>query len=132
MADTVDTITMFNGTRKLTLRLFNDSDGTGESAVKKVDASTYTGPDGTAPACFVVEEIEWNVNSLGSVTLLFDATTDDELDILSGSGYKDYRKAGGLKDPQSTGTTGDILLTTNDFVAGDSYDITLYLRLKDD
>lgn len=131
MADTVDTLTVFRGTRRQAYRFTNVSDGTGESAVIKVDISTLVGPDGTAPTAVAVEEILWNMQGFTSVRLFWDHTTDDEIAVLSGNGYKNLVKVGGLMDPRSTGGTGDVLLTTAGAVSGAVYDITLVLKLKD-
>jgi hypothetical protein len=132
MADTVDNKVVFKGTRKYAVRLTNISDGTGESAVVKVDVSTLVGPDGSAPTYTVIEEIQYAIQGFTSVRLLWDATTDDEIAVLpSGSGYLNYREIGGLNDPKSSGTVGDVLLTTAGAVSGATYDITIVLRLKD-
>jgi hypothetical protein len=131
MTDTVDTIVVTNTRRKYAVRLTNRSDSTGESAVVKVDKSALTGPDGTEPSKLVLEEAEWNVQGFSYVTLLWDHTTDDEMAVLSGSGYKDYRDFGGLVDPGSAGGTGDVLLTTTGATATSSYDIFLVFRKKD-
>jgi len=130
MADTVDSLVVFSGTRRRVVRLTNISDGTGESAVVKVDKSALIGPNGSAPGKIVVEKIEYSCSGM-QVRLHWDATTDDEIATLDGAGFFDWTEAGGLVDPASTGSTGDILLTTNAATAGDAYTITLYLRLKD-
>ena len=130
MVDTVDTKVVFAGTRRYVTRLTNISDGTGESAVVKVDVSALTGPDGTPPTYTAVEKIEYDISGM-TVRLYWDADTDDEIAVLSGAGFLDWSEAGGLVDPKSTGTTGDIVLTTNAHTAGDTYTITLYLILKD-
>lgn len=129
MVDTVDSKVVFSGKNKYVVRLTNASDGTGESAVVKVDISTLTGPDGTPPTRTVIEKIEYDIFGM-TVRLFWDHTTDDEIAILSGAGFLDWTEVGGLVD-NGTGDTGDILLTTNGHAAGDTYHITLYLRLKD-
>lgn len=131
MADKVDSRVLFSGTKKYVVRITNESDGTGESGVVKVDKSTLTTTDGAEPSKFVVDRIEWTVTGFNYVTLAFDHDTDDELAVLSGSGYKDYEDVGGLSDPASSGGTGDIILTTDGAFDGASYDITLYLRMKE-
>jgi hypothetical protein len=131
MADTVDVTALFVGRRRAAYRLTNVSDGTGENAVAKVDISTLTGPNGvSATTKTVVEQIEWSIQGFTSVRLFWDHTTDDEIAVLSGAGFKDYRDYGGLVDPGSTGGTGDVLLTTAGAAAGATYDITITLRLK--
>lgn len=132
MADAVDTIVQFSGTRRHIVRLTNVSDGTGESAVIKVDISTLTNSKGVAPTRVNVESIQWAIQGFSSVKLLWDHTTDDELAVLSaGTGYRDFSQAGALKDPSSTGGTGDILLTTVGASATATYDILLSLILSD-
>jgi len=132
MADTVDSNVVHSGSRRYAIHLTNESDGTGESAVTKIDISTLTGPDGSAPSYTVVEEINYNVAGFNYVVLEWDATTNDEISVMgTGSNYLDFRGLGGLVDPQSTGTTGDIVLTTDGGGDGSSYDITIVLRLKD-
>jgi len=130
MADAVDSNVIFSGERKYIARYTNLSDGTGESAVVKVDKSTLVGPDGTEPGRLVVEQIQFVTNGM-SVRLDWDHDTDDEIAFLNGAGYFDYREGGGLIDPASTGGTGDIIFTTAGHSSGDTYDITLHLRLKD-
>lgn len=131
MADVVDSKVLFNGTRKYSVRLTNVSDGTGESAVIKVDISTLIGPNGAAPTSAKVREVLWSIQGFTSVRLFWDHTTDDEIVVLSaGNGYANYEGVGGMNDPKTTGGTGDILLTTAGAVSGATYDITLVLELK--
>jgi hypothetical protein len=129
MADTVSTHTVFAGTRRRVYNFLNVSDGTGETAVVKVDKSTLVGPDGTEPTDLVVEMIEWVCDGM-RVDLFWDHTSDVKIATLAGSSYIDFTEKGGLQDTGS-GETGDIILTTTGPAAGDSYNITLHLRLKD-
>ena len=131
MADTVDSLVVFAGNRRRVVRLTNVSDGTGESAVTKVDISTLSLKNGVAPTAVAVEGIVYNIQGFSSVRLFWDHTTNDEISVLSGSGVKDYTNVGGLMDPRSAGDTGDILLTTAGGASGSVYDITLFLKLKD-
>jgi hypothetical protein len=114
----------------------NISDGTEESATKKVDISTLTGPNGLVPSKLAIDEIRCNIQTYGGtaggyVKVAFDATTDDTAVVLNGTDYIDFRPYGGFVDPQSTGATGDIMFTTDAFESGDSYDITIHMRKKD-
>ena len=130
MAPVVDVKTIFDGDKRLAVRLTSEDDGVGETAVVKVDASTFTSFNEPVTH-FSVEEIEWNVQDYSSVKLEWDATSNDVIDILSGSGYKDYRSfGGGMIDPQSAGSTGDIVITTAGQTAISTYDITLHLRKR--
>jgi hypothetical protein len=78
-----------------------------------------------------VESIQWSLQGFSSIRLLWDHTTDDEIDVLAtGNGYRDYSQGGVLKDPRSSGGTGDILLTTAGAVNGATYDIVLSLIMS--
>lgn len=128
MADTVSTKVIMNTRKRLVLQFLNLSDGTGESAVVKVDKSAYTGVDGTEPHHFIVKTIQYSCTGM-DVDLSFDRTTDIVIARLSGSGFNDYMVGGaaGFVD-STTGDTGDIVLTTRNHTAGDSYDIIIELE----
>lgn len=132
MADTVDSVVLFNGHRIYAVRLLNVSDGTGESAVTKIDISGLIGPNGSAPTAVKIREIQYNVQGFTSVRLFWDHTTDDEIAVIgTGTGYMSYVGVGGLMDPRSSGGTGDVLLTTAGGASGSTYDITIVVQLKD-
>ena len=127
MADTVTSQVINDGKRNYTINLTNRSDGTGESAVTKVDISTLDGPRGGDCAYFSVDSIEYDISGFSRVDLLWDATTDQPLALIStGQGYFD-RHSSNPADPKATGFTGDLKLTTNGAASGASYDITLKL-----
>lgn len=128
MPDSVDSRVLNSGPRNHIVRLTNLSDSTGESAVVKIDISTLTMADGRAPAKMAIDEIQYSIQGFTAVRLFFDATTDDEIAILSGDGTKVF--PGGLTDPQSSGYTGDVILTTEGEAAGATYDITIIARKK--
>jgi len=131
MADTVDVKSPFSGTKKYVLRLTNESDGTGESAITKLDISTLTGPNGAAPTSITLLEYNYNVSGFNYVVLEWDHTTNDEMLVAAaGSGYADFSGFGGNADPGSSGGTGDLILTTDGAADGDAYDITLVFKLK--
>lgn len=130
MADAVDTIVLHSSGSYYAVRLLNKSDGTGESAVAKVDKSTLVGTDGVEPAALDIIRCSGTVFGANHVVLNWDHTTDDEALILSGSFYHDYQEYGPLRDPRSTGGTGDLLLTTSGMIANGGYCIDLLLRLR--
>jgi hypothetical protein len=129
MADAVASQTLINGPRKLVMKFTNVSDGTGEPNVIKVDKSTLTGPNGAEPTQLVIERIEYACDGL-AVVISADHTTDVVLATVSGYGRLDFKKAGGLQS-SGAGGTGDILFTTKNHTAGDTYTILLYMRKKD-
>lgn len=125
MADTVDTITLFNGSRRVVRRFTGISDGTGESAVVKFDKSAFTNGNGVEPGKLGIEWVEWNIQGYTSIRFFWDHTTDDEALILSGTGEMDFRTSGGLWDPASAGDTGDLIMTTAGHAANATYTITM-------
>ena len=76
MADTVTSQTIQDGERKAVLKFTNISDGSGESAVTKVDVSALT-KNGRGDYCseVAVAKIWWQCVGMG-VELLNDASTD--------------------------------------------------------
>ena len=132
MADAVTAEYIYNGQRRKVLHLTNISDGTGESAVIKADISTLTfAGNGTVPTYTAVDMIDYNIQGMASVRLLWDHTTDDEIATLpTGVGTIHFEAVGGKVDPRTTGGAGDIVLTTNGQVSGGTYDITIYFRPK--
>ena len=132
MADAVTSTVMNDGMRNYSIKMTNFSDGTGESAVKKIDISTLAGPvNATAPSCFAIKSVQYDIGGFQAVKILFDATTDDVgLLLTAGQGFLDYESDNHIVDPKSTGTTGDIMLTTVGAAADASYDITLNLIKK--
>lgn len=129
MATTTTETKLFEGRVRSTHHITGrNTDGTAETAVQKVDISTLTGPDGkNPPSSVTVEAIEYNVQGFSSVELLWDRTTNQTIGFLAGAEERNWYSAGGKHDPGSGGT-GDILLTSRDAAAGDTYDITLVLK----
>lgn len=130
MTDAVDVQVLYSGGRNHVVRLNNLSDGSGETGVVIVDKSALETAIGKTIVSLTVKKLSWSVRGM-TVTLAWDHTTDDVIAQLGeGSGCHDYLKAGGgLKDPGSTGGTGDIIVTTTGHSAGDSYDILMSVRL---
>ena len=130
MADTVASQTIDDGPRYAVIKLTNVSDGTGESAVTKVDVSGLaSSANGVACTGATIQKIWWQCTGM-KVSILFDATSD-VLAIQLGenqSGYHDYTSFGGLTNNAGAGKTGDIKFTTVGHSSGDTYTIILYLK----
>ena len=130
MADTVATQTILDGPKYAVLKFTNISDGTGESAVTKVDVSGLaSSANGVACTGVTIQKIWWQCTGM-KVSILFDATSD-VLAIQLGenqSGYHDYTSFGGLTNNAGSGKTGDIKFTTVGHSSGDTYTIILYLK----
>lgn len=126
MVDTVSTQLIINGYRNLVLKFTDESDGTGESAITKVDATSATyAVNGVTPGIHLkIARVLFSINS-GAVRLKWVASSATDALILTGFGTLDYSYFGGIPNPNNSGATGSIAFTTVGFVAGSSYDITL-------
>jgi hypothetical protein len=131
MADTVTSNVVFVGKRRRSVVLTGASDGTGEAGVVKVDRSALIGLTGSSPTKLIIEEVSWTIQGYTAITLAWEHTINDTALILGvGEGYMSFKDVGGLTDPGSAGGQGDIILTTAGHSAGDTYTITLVVRLK--
>jgi len=130
MADAVATQTLQDGEKVVVQKFTNISDGTGESAVVKVDVSALsTNARGQACTGVTIEEIWWQCIGM-KVQILFDASTDVMAIELgeNQSGNHDYRSFGGLTNNAGSGKTGDVAFTTVGHTSADTYTIILYMR----
>ena len=130
MADavTTQTITDTSGV-KYVVKLTNVSDGTGETLVKKVDASelTFMTEDGNRKISRVWYSVN-TANSKSAVELIWDGATNSTSMVLGGNGYMDLRTAGNEIVNNATTPTGDVLLSTKNFARGDNYTIIAEFR----
>ena len=128
MADAVTSQTIQDGARHVIMSFTNVSDGTGESAVKKVDVSALGSDPVTGTACsgVAIQSIWFSTMGM-SVKLLWDATTNTICwDLREHSDDVDFSYMGGLQNTAAaSGKTGDIALTTTGHSAGDSYVIVI-------
>jgi|TARA_B100000900_G_C20581554_1_gene717750 hypothetical protein len=133
MADAVASQTIVDGPSYVAIKLTNISDGTGESAVTKIDVSALEADSRTGLSCTDVniERIWWQCIGM-KVRILFDADTDVMAIELgeNQSGDHDYSIFGGLVNNAGTGKTGDVKFTTVGASSGDTYTVVMYLRKK--
>ena len=130
MADLVTTQTITDTTGvKFVSKLTNFSDGTGESLVKKIDASevTFMSEDGNRKIAKIWYSIN-TANPKSAVEIIWDGDTNATALLLSGNGYWDLRTAGDEIVNNATTPTGDVLLSTKNFAAGDNYTIVVEFR----
>ena len=126
MADTVTSQTILNTPYRLVMKFTNVSDGTGESAVNKVDVSTFTAGEKAATCTGVTIDRIHFVNDGMKVQILWDASTDVEAyKLLDTEGYYDFTSFGGLQNNSGSGKTGDILFTTVGHANTETYNIIL-------
>jgi hypothetical protein len=134
MADAVTSQTLIDGGKQVVMKFTNVSDGTGESAVTKVDVSALSSSvDGDACTGVVIERIWWQCIGM-KVKILWDATTNAFCIELgeNQSGSHDYTVFGGLTNNAGSGKTGDLAFTTVGHTGADTYTIVLYMRKKYD
>ena len=127
MADAVTSQTIIDGERNCVMKFTNVSDGTGESAVAKVDVSALQA-NTAGTSCSEVRVMRVSHAVVGmSVQMFLDATDNVLLAELaeSSNGHMDFRDFGGLPNNAGSGKTGDILFTTKGHSSGDTYSITL-------
>ena len=130
MADAVTSQTIIDGAKNVVQKFTNISDGSGESAVVKVDVSALaSSPDGEACTGVTIEKIWWQCIGM-KTRLFFDATSDAFIIELgeNQSGYHNYSDFGGLPNNAGDGKTGDIVFTTVGHSSGDTYTVTLQMR----
>ena len=130
MADAVTSQTIFDGDKYVIMKFTNISDGSGESAVKKVDVSALnTDINGNTCTSVAIEKIWWQCIGM-KVQLFFDATSDAFIIELgeNQSGHHDYSEFGGLRNNAGSGKTGDIDFTTVGHSSADTYTVTLKMR----
>ena len=134
MADAVTSQTLIDGDRYAVMKFTNISDGSGESAVTKVDVSALqplasnTAAQKTCTGV-AIERI-WGQGIGMKVRILFDASSDVMAIELgeNQSGSHDYTIFGGLTNNAGSGKTGDINFTTVGHTSADTYTIILYMR----
>ena len=130
MADIVTTQTIADTSGvKFVVKMTNESDGTGENLVKKIDASelTFMSEDGNRKLSKIWYSIN-TANNKSAIELLWDGTVNGSMVILSGQGYWDLRPAGNEIPNNATTPTGDVLLSTKDFANGDNYTLIVEFR----
>ena len=127
MADAVTSQTIQDGERNCIMNFTNVRDGTGESAVAKVDVSALSS-NSAGTACSEVRVLRVSHAIVGmSVQMFLNATSNVLLMELaeSSNGHMDFTDFGGLPNNAGSGKNGDILFTTKGHSSGDTYSITL-------
>jgi len=126
MADAVNSQTLFDGESQVVMKFNNVSDGTGESAVLKVDvsalATNYVGKTCTG---VTIRRVTAMISGM-SVNVLWDATTDVSALVLAPGMYTlNFDDTSLIWNNADTGKTGDIMFTTIGASSGDTYSIIL-------
>ena len=130
MADAVTSQTIQDGEKTAILKFTNVSDGTGESAVKKVDVSALAkNSAGQTCTSVAVSRIYWACVGM-RVNIEFDASTNVLVMPLpaDSTGDEYYDLFTGIPNNAGSGVTGDIDFTTVGHSSGDAYSIILVLN----
>lgn len=133
MADAVTSQTIVDGGKNLVMKFTNISDGTGESAVAKVDVSALESDPMTGKACSRITlqrlwfsnvgmgfKLYWNADSNMFIAQAPKDWTDTWDFTDSSVGLP------GIPNNAGTGVDGDLLLTTNDHSSGDTYSVVIW------
>ena len=135
MADAVTSQTIVDTDKRAIIKLTNLSDGSGESAVAKVDVSALkTNAKGETCSRVTIDQIWYDVGGM-RVALEWNASSNVVAIVLGGSaaagnvqGHMDFRSFGGIKNNAGSGINGDIDLSTSGHTNLDHYTIVLELR----
>ena len=117
--------------RKVIVVMAGLSDGTGETDVVKVRLTDLMKHDGSTPTRTAIERIQGSIQGM-TVLLEWDRAANAEAALLGPGVYDlDFRTGGGRVDYGEEGDrTGNIILTSLYADSGDTYDLTLTVRLK--
>ena len=129
MTDITTSVVRYNGARHVALHITNQSDGTGESGVTKLDLTNIQNINNVAPSSLTLMEAQWDTTFDYVVVSWKRASGGDVMLVCNGDGSRKFYNMGGLHDPGGTGT-GDIMVTTNGTTAGMCYDIYLYFKVE--
>jgi hypothetical protein len=127
MADAVTSQTLLDGERLAIMKFTNISDGTGETAVTKVNVSTLTkSASGFACTGVTVTKITSVCHGM-EVRMYWDATTDVPffLSTINTNYENNFEKIGGITNNAGTGKNGNIVFSTSDATSGDTYTVVL-------
>jgi hypothetical protein len=127
MADAVTSQTLLDGERLAIMKFTNISDGTGETAVTKVTASSLAASNsGKACSGVTVTKIMSVCHGM-EVRMYWDATTDVPffLSAVNTNYENDFSKIGGITNNAGTGKNGNIVFSTADASSGDTYTVVL-------
>ena len=130
MADAVTSQTLLDGERLAIMKFTNISDGTGETAVTKVNVSSLA-KSASGLACTAVSVLKITSVSHGmEVRMLWDADTDVPffLSTINTNYCNDFSSFGGITNNAGTGKNGNIVFSTADQSSGDTYTVVLEMQ----
>ena len=131
MADAVATQTIQEDGKTAIFRFTNVSDGSGESAVNKIDVSGLNADPVTGKACSSVTlQCIWYSTIGMGVKIFFDASTNVLAWELKADDARtiDFTRFTAIPNNAGSGKTGDILFTTVGHSSGDVYNVILQVK----
>ena len=116
-----------DGERIAIMKFTNISDGTGETAVTKVNVANLAASGSGKPCTGVIVSKISSVCHGMEVRMLWDATTDVPffMSAVNTNYENDFSKFGGITNNSGAGKNGNIVFTTADQTAGDTYTVVL-------
>lgn len=111
VAPTIETTTLVDDPKTVAVSVVIPTGGDADvSATAIIDVSALT----PAATQLKINKVQYSLEGFTAL-LAFDATTDSKAMLLAGSGCIDLSNIGspGLDDPQASGYTGDLMLSTN-------------------
>ena len=127
MADAVTSQTLIDGERVAIMKFTNISDGTGETAVTKVNVANLAS-SGSGKACtgVIVNKITSVCHGM-EVRMYWDASTDVPffMTTINTNYENDFSSIGGITNNSGTGKNGNIVFSTADASSGDTYTVVL-------
>jgi hypothetical protein len=116
-----------DGERVAIMKFTNISDGTGETAVTKVNVANLAA-SGSGQACtgVIVSKISSICHGM-EVRMYWDATADVPffLSTVNTNYMNDFSGFGGITNNSGAGKNGNIVFSTSDQTAGDTYTVVL-------
>ncbi len=125
MADYVKVVKLRDTPDQAAYLLCCTSDGSGESAVQKIDISALA----MAALRVRIKKLKWSISGQMTVELLFDHNTDDSAIVMAGDGQLEESAEAPIIDPASAGGTGDILLTSKVTATTVGQGYTVYIEI---
>jgi hypothetical protein len=132
MANELNIQVLDDGPRNYIIKVQGKVDTSDIANTVIADIATVMAMDPTSnlkPATFQVREIQFSIEDLLAVNLLWDATTPVKIEGLTGRGKMDFHRFGNLRNNAGAGVTGKILLATQGWVAAAVLDFSLIIHL---
>ena len=133
MANRVDTQIILDGPRNAVVKVEGLLDTSDYSKTTIIDPASFADMDWAGqvpPATFLIDRIQFTVESPLECRLFWDSTADVHIGIFTGTGTEKYERFGGLPNNGGAGTTGKILLSTQGWSASAVLSFILIFSLK--